>query len=245
MVKPGGGGKCQPYGQFIPAVNLRMAKHSSGFLQFSQTGNPAEVLRMAARETRPPCGRATARPCIPRHEGCGQVEALGPEVVSLAKGDVVIPLLGPSSHRGRACLCQSARAQRSCAGQNAARESSNRLVVSKEFVDLEPGSWMVQLGADEVLLDTEEGAAQARSLPGGAPLRLAAYGIGGGSAARLMELLSSEGTMVPYGAMSRRSFKVPNKFLIFKNLSLRGLWVTKWFEKAGRDQLYCSSRSRR
>jgi NADPH:quinone reductase-like Zn-dependent oxidoreductase len=38
--------------------------------------------------------------------------------------------------------------------------------------------------------------------------------------------------------MSRRSLKVPNKFLIFKNLSLRGLWVTKWFEKATREQLY-------
>jgi trans-2-enoyl-CoA reductase len=53
-----------------------------------------------------------------------------------------------------------------------------------------------------------------------------------------MDVLSSEGTMVTYGAMSRRSLKVPNKFLIFKNLNLRGLWVTKWFEKATREELY-------
>jgi len=69
-------------------------------------------------------------------------------------------------------------------------------------------------------------------------VRLATNAVGGDSAIRLMDVLTSEGTMVTYGAMSRRSLKVPNKFLIFKNLSLRGLWVTKWFEKATREQLY-------
>jgi len=48
----------------------------------------------------------------------------------------------------------------------------------------------------------------------------------------LMELLATHGTLVTYGAMSRRSLKVPNKFLIFKDLTLRGLWVTKWLERA-------------
>ena len=38
--------------------------------------------------------------------------------------------------------------------------------------------------------------------------------------------------------LSRRSLKVPNKFLIFKNLQLRGLWITKWVEQAGSAELY-------
>lgn len=43
--------------------------------------------------------------------------------------------------------------------------------------------------------------------------------------------------MVTYGAMSRRSLKVPNKFLIFKDLQLRGLWVSRWFEEASTAEL--------
>ena len=38
--------------------------------------------------------------------------------------------------------------------------------------------------------------------------------------------------------MSRRSLKVPNKFLIFKNLQLHGLWVSRWFDKVSRAELY-------
>ena len=62
--------------------------------------------------------------------------------------------------------------------------------------------------------------------------------MGGDSAIRLMEVLAPSGTLVTYGAMSRRSLKVPNKFIIFKDLSLRGLWVTKWFEKASHTELH-------
>ena len=94
------------------------------------------------------------------------------------------------------------------------------------------------LGADEVVLDSDEGVAQAKALLGKDHVKLASNAVGGDSAIRLMDLLTSEGTMVTYGAMSRRSLKVPNKFLIFKNLNLRGLWVTKWFETATREQLY-------
>jgi NADPH:quinone reductase-like Zn-dependent oxidoreductase len=53
-----------------------------------------------------------------------------------------------------------------------------------------------------------------------------------------MDLLAPGGTHVTYGAMSKRSLKVPNKFLIFKNLELRGLWVTRWYEKASATELY-------
>lgn len=94
------------------------------------------------------------------------------------------------------------------------------------------------LGADSVFLDNEEGLAAAKALLKKIPLRLAANAVGGDSAIRLMDLLSPEGTLVTYGAMSRQSLKVPNKFLIFKNLSLRGLWITKWVEQAGSAELY-------
>lgn len=95
-----------------------------------------------------------------------------------------------------------------------------------------------EIGGDAVFLDNEEGLAQARNLLKAMPLRLAANAVGADSAIRLMELLSPQGTLVTYGAMSRQSLKVPNKFLIFKDLTLRGLWVTKWIERAGTAELH-------
>lgn len=94
------------------------------------------------------------------------------------------------------------------------------------------------LGGDAVFLDDEAGLAAAKERLQGVELRLAANAVGGDSAIRLMDLLSPEGTLVTYGAMSRRSLKVPNKFLIFKDLSLRGLWITRWFEQAGTAELF-------
>ena len=40
-----------------------------------------------------------------------------------------------------------------------------------------------------------------------------------------------------YGAMSREILKVPNKFLIFKELTLTGFWVTKWREETKRSSV--------
>jgi mitochondrial enoyl-[acyl-carrier protein] reductase / trans-2-enoyl-CoA reductase len=97
---------------------------------------------------------------------------------------------------------------------------------------------MRALGADHVFMDSTEGLAEAKALLKGTPLRLAANAVGGDSAVRLMDMLFPEGTMVTYGAMSRQALKVPNKFLIFKNLNLRGLWITRWIEHAGSAELF-------
>ena len=47
-----------------------------------------------------------------------------------------------------------------------------------------------------------------------------------------MDMLAPGGSMVTYGAMSRKSIKVPNGFLIFKGIKLEGLWVTQWLKNA-------------
>ena len=49
--------------------------------------------------------------------------------------------------------------------------------------------------------------------------------------ARLMDIIATKGIHVTYGAMSRRSLKVPNKFLIFKRIQLHGFWVTEWIKE--------------
>jgi NADPH:quinone reductase-like Zn-dependent oxidoreductase len=67
---------------------------------------------------------------------------------------------------------------------------------------------------------------------GGATARLAFNAVGGESALRLMKLLEEGVTHITYGAMSRKPLTLPNGLLIFRDIRLRGLWVTKWLEHA-------------
>ncbi len=96
---------------------------------------------------------------------------------------------------------------------------------------------LLELGANCVLLDEADSLNSAREAFGSTPPRLALNGVGGDSALRMMDLLADEGFHVTYGAMSRRSLKVPNKFLIFKRLTLTGFWVTRWLESASSDEI--------
>ncbi|HEX2750341.1 MAG TPA: 2-enoyl thioester reductase domain-containing protein [Verrucomicrobiales bacterium] len=93
------------------------------------------------------------------------------------------------------------------------------------------------LGGDAALLDSTEAVTAARALPGFALPALALNAVSGDSAVRLMDLLGPGGTMVTYGAMSRQPVKVPNGFLIFKGIHLRGFWVTQWLESAPADEV--------
>jgi NADPH:quinone reductase-like Zn-dependent oxidoreductase len=97
------------------------------------------------------------------------------------------------------------------------------------------------LGADAVVVDDEGIAAAAKEVLGGAVPRLALNAVGGVSATRLAGLLGPGGTLVTYGAMSREALKIPNGFLIFRDLVFRGFWLTRWLRSASpadRDALF-------
>ena len=89
-----------------------------------------------------------------------------------------------------------------------------------------------QLGGDLVVLDDEAGLAAGKAALGGACAALAFNAVGGDSALRLMNLLRDGGTHITFGAMAKRPLTVPNGLLIFRDLQLRGLWVTRWIEHA-------------
>ena len=93
------------------------------------------------------------------------------------------------------------------------------------------------LGADAVVVDDEDMGAAAQDVLGGAVPRLALNAIGGESATRLAGLLASGGTLVTYGAMSKEALKIPNGFLIFRDLVFRGFWLTRWLRAASPDQV--------
>ena len=91
---------------------------------------------------------------------------------------------------------------------------------------------LAALGADLVLPDTDDGLAAAKDAMSGANAALAFNAVGGESALRLMNLLREGGTHITFGAMAKRPLTVPNGLLIFRDLQLRGLWVTRWIERA-------------
>lgn len=93
------------------------------------------------------------------------------------------------------------------------------------------------LGADHVIVDGPELTSSVAELCGGNLPPLACNAVGGDSALRQMDTMAEQGCHVTYGAMSMRSLKVPNKFLIFKRLRLEGLWITKWIAETPRAEI--------
>lgn len=58
--------------------------------------------------------------------------------------------------------------------------------------------------------------------------KLALNGVGGQSATELLRHLQFGGSMVTYGGMAKKPVTVPVSALIFKDVKVRGFWVTQW-----------------
>ncbi|BDS07476.1 quinone oxidoreductase [Oceaniferula spumae] len=101
----------------------------------------------------------------------------------------------------------------------------------------EPIKELVDLGANLVLLDNAESIEHVKKVTADQPPALALNAVGGDSALRLMDALAPKGTHVTYGAMSMRSLKVPNKFLIFKRIELHGYWSTEWIKEQEAEKI--------
>ncbi len=102
---------------------------------------------------------------------------------------------------------------------------------------------LTALGATAVFADTTEGFSQARELLGKNRTKLAFNAVGGDSALRLMKLLADGGTHITYGAMGRKPLTIPNGPLIFGDIRIRGLWVTKWIENSPRQEVQTTYRT--
>jgi len=100
---------------------------------------------------------------------------------------------------------------------------------------LAPG--LRSLGAAAVFEDSTEGFKQALETYGDARAKLAFNAVGGDSALRLMKLLGNGGTHITYGAMAKKPLTIPNGLLIFSDMLIRGLWVTKWMKEAQHDEI--------
>ena len=98
---------------------------------------------------------------------------------------------------------------------------------------------LVALGATHVVTEDEllsrdfgfadRAAEWTRGSPGG--IRLGLNCVGGKSAQAVARALGPGATMVTYGGMSRQPVNLPTGQLIFRDLRLRGFWLSRWADR--------------
>uniref|UniRef100_A0JCT1 Enoyl-[acyl-carrier-protein] reductase, mitochondrial n=1 Tax=Glyptapanteles indiensis TaxID=92994 RepID=A0JCT1_GLYIN len=110
---------------------------------------------------------------------------------------------------------------------NVVRDRENIEVLKKD---------LKAIGATEVLTESEVRTTdlfKSKKLP--AP-KLALNCVCGQNAVDVLRHLRAEGTMVTYGAMSREPLTVPASALIFKNISIKGFWMSAWKKAHGNSE---------
>jgi trans-2-enoyl-CoA reductase len=96
---------------------------------------------------------------------------------------------------------------------------------------------MKAYGAYVVVTDDKLGTPEFQRLISDLPKpKLALNCVGGQSATEIARLLQNDGTMVTYGGMSRKPVQVPTSLLIFKNIQLRGFWLSRWVEQHSTEE---------
>jgi len=93
------------------------------------------------------------------------------------------------------------------------------------------------LGADVIIVEGKEGQRQLAEVAANQEIRLGFNCIGGESAVHVANALAPRGTLVTYGAMSRQPFRIPAKLLIFRDLRVRGFWLTSWYRTASQRKI--------
>uniref|UniRef100_A0A0V0GB45 Enoyl-[acyl-carrier-protein] reductase, mitochondrial n=1 Tax=Triatoma dimidiata TaxID=72491 RepID=A0A0V0GB45_TRIDM len=95
-------------------------------------------------------------------------------------------------------------------------------------------SYLINLGATHVLTEEELRSTQLFKSGEIPSPKLALNCVGGKSASEVMRRLSQKGVVVTYGGMSREPVIIPTSLLIFKDISAKGFWMTRW-TKENRD----------
>ena len=93
------------------------------------------------------------------------------------------------------------------------------------------------IGADLVVVDSQNLADQVREKTGGAPVRLAIDAIGGEIVLRLADCLAEGGTVVNYGLLSGQPCMLGAHHTIFKSITLTGFWLQKQLTAMARPEI--------
>uniref|UniRef100_A0A915PPG0 Enoyl-[acyl-carrier-protein] reductase, mitochondrial n=1 Tax=Setaria digitata TaxID=48799 RepID=A0A915PPG0_9BILA len=144
------------------------------------------------------------------------------DFVKLQSGDFIVQN-GGNSAVGRAVI-QLARAW-GYRTVSLVRERQNFAEIANE---------LRTLGADYVLTEVELLKGMKTKV---SSARLALNCVGGRSTSLLINCLENEGVMVTYGGMSKQPIQVPTSSFIFKNIQLRGFWMSHWYSVPGNEMV--------
>ena len=84
-------------------------------------------------------------------------------------------------------------------------------------------------GGDVVLTDGPDLDVRVRAAIGGGVLPLAIDAVGGLATQRLARCVADDGTVVNYGLLSGEPCAIDGRETVFRNVSLRGFWLRRWF----------------
>lgn len=87
-------------------------------------------------------------------------------------------------------------------------------------------------GADLVLVDGADLETRVLTATGGQRPKLAIDAIGGEGTRTLGNCVADEGVIVNYGLLSGNACRVDARDTVFRDVSLRGFWLAKWFQIA-------------
>lgn len=230
--------------------------------------NPSDVLTITGEY-----GILPPLPAIGGNEGVGRVVAVSDDVDSLPVGTVVLLPVGCGSWSTLLQLPAKSLVPLP-SGVDPVQLSMltvnppTALLMLRDFVDLQPGDWVIQnaansavggylvqiarlrgintlnvvrresavegvreLGAEHVLVDGEDLPKRVRAITGDAPVRLGIDCVGGVSTENLARCLSEGGTLVNYGAMSGERCMISPRYFVFRDITLRGFWLSQWFKR--------------
>ena len=93
-------------------------------------------------------------------------------------------------------------------------------------------------GGDVVLVDGDDLAERVKAATGGAAITLGIDAVGGKATMRLAASLAEGATIVNYGALSGEPCVVSPRELVFRNITLKGFWLARWFRTTPQPQQF-------
>ena len=96
---------------------------------------------------------------------------------------------------------------------------------------------LLKLGAKAVINEKTENIYKAvKAATNGTMVKVALDAVGGPLGDQVLNALQVNGKMLVYGALSLQPVPVNNGLMIFKNLTIKGFWLTTWMMSLSREQ---------
>jgi len=93
-----------------------------------------------------------------------------------------------------------------------------------------------ELGGDEVLVDGPDLPKRIAAITGDNAPKIAIDAVGGSATDRLAASVAMGGTVINYGMMSGEPCQISAGSFVFRDVTLKGFWLAKWFRSATPEQ---------